>query len=365
MSTSVGIVGLPNVGKSTIFNALTSAGAESANYPFCTIEPNVGVVAVPDPRLDEITRYVPPERVIPASVDIVDIAGLVKGASKGEGLGNKFLANIRETDAMLMVVRCFEDPNVVHVDGTVDPLRDIEVIELELIYADLETSAKRVDRARSAAKTGKPQAKADLALFERLHDALSNGTPARLVPLNNDNERALVGEMHLLTLKPVLYACNVGEEDLPDGNAWVDAVRKKAADENAEVVVVCGKIEAELADVEGDDKAELLALYGLTEPALHPLTRACYRLLGLQSYFTAGEKEVRAWTIPLGATAPQAAGVIHTDFERGFIRANVYTLDDLREKKTEAAIRAAGKLRSEGKDYVVQDGDIVHFLFNV
>ncbi|MCB9520738.1 MAG: redox-regulated ATPase YchF [Myxococcales bacterium] len=365
MALSVGIVGLPNVGKSTIFNALTAAGAESANYPFCTIDPNVGVVAVPDERLYRIQKHIPTERVIPASVDIVDIAGLVKGAAQGEGLGNKFLANIRETDAILMVVRCFDDENVVHVDGSVDPLRDIEVIELELIFADLDTAQKRVKRAQAAAKTGKAEGKAELAFVEGLIAHLEKGRPARSYPCESEELATIRRDMHLLTVKPVLYCCNVGEDEVASGNAYVEKVRARAASEGAEVVVVCGKIEEELRSLEGEDLAEMLGAYGLTEPALNKLIRGCYTLLGLQSYFTAGEKEIRAWTIPVGATAPQAAGVIHTDFERGFIRANVYTLADLEQYHDEAAIRSAGKLRSEGKEYVMRDGDIVHFLFNV
>lgn len=364
MGLSVGIVGLPNVGKSTIFNALTAAGAESANYPFCTIDPNVGVVAVPDPRLQRIQKFIPTDKVIPASVDIVDIAGLVRGASKGEGLGNKFLANIRETDAILMVARCFSDENVIHVEGSVDPIRDIETIELELILADLDGVDRRLKRAQSAAKSGNAEAKAEAALCERLSAHLGDQHVARSLPMSDD-ETALLKTFNLLTAKPVLYCCNVDEDSLPDGNAYSDLVRERARVEKAEVVVVCGKIEEELSTLEASEKLEMLQAYGMTEPALAQLTRACYKLLGLQSYFTAGVKEIRAWTIKVGATAPQAAGVIHSDFERGFIRANTYTLADLEEHHTEAAIKSAGRMRAEGKEYVMQDGDIVHFLFNV
>jgi ribosome-binding ATPase len=364
MALSVGIVGLPNVGKSTIFNALTKAGAASANYPFCTVDPNVGVVPVPDARLEEIHGMVETQRVLTATVDIVDIAGLVKGASKGEGLGNKFLGNIRETDAILMVVRCFDNDDIVHVEGSVDPIRDIETIELELIMADLGSMEKRWRKLESNARANKDDAKALLALGEKIKAHLNEGHSARTMELGVEEQR-LLKDFQLLTVKPILYCCNVSDDELPGGNEYSKLVAAHAAQAGDETVIVSGAIEEELAGVEGDDHAELLEAYGLTEPALNSLTRACYRLLGLRSYFTVGPKEIRAWTIRAGDTAPQAAGVIHGDFERGFIRAQIYGLDDLREHKTEAAIKAAGKLRAEGKTYVVQDGDIVHFLFNV
>jgi GTP-binding protein YchF len=360
MALSVGIVGLPNVGKSTVFNALTAGKADAANYPFCTIDPNVGVVPVPDERLAVINKYVPTQKVVPAIVEIVDIAGLVKGASQGEGLGNKFLANIRETNAVLMMVRCFDDPNVVHVSGSVDPMRDIDIIELELVLADVETADKRVKKAQTQAKSGSKEAKAELVLAEQVLAHLQAGKPARGLGISKE----LAG-FGLMTAKPVLYCCNVGEHDLPAGNTWSDAVRGRAQKEGAGMVVLCGKVESELAELAEADRRELLASYGLVEPALAALARECYRLLGLQSYFTAGEKEIRAWTIRKGALAPEAAGVIHTDFEKGFIRAQVYSVADLKQHGSEVAIKASGKLRMEGKDYVVQDGDIMHFLFNV
>jgi len=364
MALSVGIVGLPNVGKSTVFNALTAGKAEAANYPFCTIDPNIGIVPVPDDRLRRIEKHIKTQKVIPAIVEIVDIAGLVAGASQGEGLGNKFLANIRETNAILMMVRCFEDPNVIHVSGSVDPIRDIEIIDLELALADLETAEKRLKKAQGAAKTGSKEGKIELALAEKVHAHLTAGKAARTLTLSDDDKKQ-VATFGLLTTKPVLYCCNVGETDLPNGNAWSDAVRARAKADGAGVVVLCGKVEAELAELGEGDRGELLASYGLTEPALATLARECYRLLGLSSYFTAGEKEIRAWTIRKGALAPEAAGVIHTDFEKGFIRAQVYALADLEQHGTEAGIKAAGKLRMEGKEYVVADGDIMHFLFNV
>jgi GTP-binding protein YchF len=364
MALSVGIVGLPNVGKSTVFNALTAGKAEAANYPFCTIDPNVGVVPVPDPRLKRIEAKIKTQKIIPAIVEIVDIAGLVKGASQGEGLGNKFLANIRETNAILMMVRCFDDPNVIHVAGSVDPMRDIDVIELELALSDVDTAEKRLKKAQGAAKTGNKEGKIELALVEKVYNHLQAGKQARTLDLSDD-DRKIVNGMGLMTSKPVLYCCNVGEADLPAGNAWSDTVKDRAKREGAGVVILCGKVEAELAELAEEDRAELLSSYGLTEPALASLARECYRLLGLQSYFTAGEKEIRAWTIRKGAMGPEAAGVIHTDFEKGFIRAQVYSLADLEQHGSEAAIKSAGKMRIEGKEYVVQDGDIMHFLFNV
>ena len=364
MALQVGIVGLPNVGKSTLFNALTSAGAESANYPFCTIDPNVGIVEVPDARLDTIQSFIKTQKVIPAAVEIVDIAGLVKGASKGEGLGNKFLANIRETNAILMVVRCFDDDQIVHVDGSVDPLRDIEVIELELVLADLDTVQKRHKRAASQAKTGAKDAKAELAFMDVLLAHLEAGKSARSLDISKEDQ-IYIADLHLLTVKPVLYCCNVGDSDVPKGNAFSDKVFKRAESEGAGCVVVCGAIEAEISGLEPDEQKEFLAEYGLKEPTLNVLVQACYDLLGLHSYFTAGEKEVRAWTIHKGDTAPQAAGVIHTDFEKGFIRAQVFGVEDLVAHHSESAVKAAGKMRVEGREYVVKDGDIMHFLFNV
>lgn len=366
MALKAGIVGLPNVGKSTLFNAITQAGAESANYPFCTIDPNVGVVEVPDERLEKLTELVTPNRTVPTAFEFVDIAGLVRGASKGEGLGNKFLAHIREVDAIVHVVRCFEDENITHVDGKINPISDIQTINLELILADLDTVEKRIERTRKNMKGGNKQYAQELEVLERIKDALYNDQPARSVELS-DEEKLIVRDLHLLTLKPVLYAANVSEDDVADtdNNPYVQQVKEFAAAENAEVVPISAKVEAEIAELEGEDKAMFLEELGLQASGLDRLIQAAYRLLGLYTYFTAGVQEVRAWTIRKGTKAPAAAGVIHSDFERGFIRAEVVSYEDLVAAGSMNAVKERGQLRLEGKDYVVQDGDIMHFRFNV